>query len=317
MTFSSSKRIIVTLVIVLFSLVTPIGALAQGQPQYFDLTVIHTNDFHDYDPYALARNATIIKKIRAEVRNVLLIDAGDLFARGPYHKIFYGEMEMAAYNAMNYDAWELGNNEFKSHPSQAIADEKMYNLINQAKFPTLCSNIKAAEGEYLPGVKPYIIKPINGIKVGIIGVSSTKTKNYPQASNKIVEDPVLTVAKLIPEVKNESDIQILLSHAGLSTDVQVDMKLADSGLSLIIGADDHYVISQPIYRSGGIPIAQAGGEDNIYIGRVDLRYENKNGKWVLVSQHGQLYPINNKVPMDLEIKKIIDKYLSSVEKTAA
>lgn len=302
----------------LVSIMIPVFAFAeQAQPQVFKLTVIHTNDFHDYEPYALARKATIIKKIRSEVQNVLLVDAGDLFTRGPYHNIFYGEMEMAAYNGMNYDAWELGNNEFKGHPEQAVSDQKLYNLIEQAKFPTLCSNIKTTNGEYLPGVKPYIVKSIQDVRVGIIGVSSTKVRRYSQASNKIVEDPLTAVAELIPQVRKESDIQLLLSHAGLAVDVQMDMKLAGSGLSLIIGADDHYVIQQPIYRTGGIPIVQAGGEDNIYLGRVDLTYENRDGQWALVSQHGMLYPINDKIPMDLDIKKIIDGYLSTVKRPAA
>jgi 2',3'-cyclic-nucleotide 2'-phosphodiesterase (5'-nucleotidase family) len=138
------------------------GAAASGSPQTFELTVIHTNDFHDYDPYALARKATLIKKIRSEAKNVLLLDAGDIYVRGPYHKVFYGELEMAAMNAMKYDAWELGNNEFKGHHDPAVADEKLYNLINRAEFPTLCANIKTSSGEYLPGVQPYIIKPVMG-----------------------------------------------------------------------------------------------------------------------------------------------------------
>lgn len=307
-----------TLIWMVVSIMIPVYAFAEKvQPQVFKLTVIHTNDFHDYEPYALARKATIIKKIRSEVQNVLLVDAGDLFTRGPYHNIFYGEMEMAAYNGMNYDAWELGNNEFKGHPDQSVSDQKLYNLIDQAKFPTLCSNIKTANGEYLPGVKPYIIKSIQNVKVGIIGVSSTKVRGYSQASNKIVEDPLTTVKDLIPQVRKESDIQLLLSHAGLAVDVQMDMKLAGSGLSLIIGADDHYVIQQPIYRTGGIPIVQAGGENNIFLGRVDLTYENRDGQWVLISQHGMLYPINDKIPMDSEIRKIIDGYIATVKRPAA
>jgi len=307
-----------TLIWMVVSIMIPVYAFAEkAQPQVFKLTVIHTNDFHDYEPYALARKATIIKKIRSEVQNVLLVDAGDLFTRGPYHNIFYGEMEMAAYNGMNYDAWELGNNEFKGHPDQSVSDQKLYNLIDQAKFPTLCSNIKTVNGEYLPGVKPYIVKSIQNVKVGIIGVSSTKVRGYSQASNKIVEDPLTTVKDLIPQVRKESDIQLLLSHAGLAVDVQMDMKLAGSGLSLIIGADDHYVIQQPIYRTGGIPIVQAGGENNIYLGRVDLTYENRDGQWVLISQHGMLYPINDKIPMDSDIKKIIDGYIATVKRPAA
>jgi 2',3'-cyclic-nucleotide 2'-phosphodiesterase (5'-nucleotidase family) len=248
---------------------------------------------------------------------MLLVDDGDIFARGPYHKVFYGELEMAAMNEMHYDVWELGNNEFKAHPEQSVADEKLYNLINQAAFPTLCANIKTAAGEYLPGVKPYIVTPVNGVKVGIIGVSSTKTRSYSQASNKLVAEPLATVQELLPEVKNQSDIQLVLSHAGLAADVQMDMKLAGSGISLIIGADDHYVIAQPIYRSGGIPIVQAGGESNVFLGRVDLTFVEKDGKWVLAGQKGLLYPITQDIPMDGEIKAIVDRFLAKVQKAAA
>jgi len=155
------------------------------------------------------------------------------------------------------------------------------------------------------------------MRVGIIGVSSLKVKGYPQASNKLVEDPVATINELLPQIQEQSDAQLVLSHVGLAEDVTIDMKLANSGISLIIGADDHYVIKQPIYRSGGIPIVQAGGENNIYLGKIDLKYENKNGKWVLTSQQGELCPITDKIPMDAEIKKIIDQYLAKVTKPAA
>lgn len=305
-------------VVIAVSFANPAAALAaSSQPQVFDLTIIHTNDFHDYEPYALARKASIIKNIRAEKKNVLLVDGGDLSIRGPYHKAFYGELEMAVLNALKYDAWELGNNEFKAHPDQAVTDEKLYNLINQATFPTLCANVMTQEGTYLPGVQPYTIKPVAGINIGILGVTSNKVKTYPQASNKVVEEAVTTLKTLLPEVRKESDIQIVLSHAGLAGDLKIDKELSDSGISFIIGADDHFVIPQPIYRSGGIPITQAGGEDNIFLGRLDLTYENKDGKWVLKSHKGVLYPINDKVPMDPEIKNIVDGFLSKAKKIAA
>lgn len=314
---SKRKTVIISCLLICLNFILPAGTYAAEKQAAFTLTVIHTNDFHDYDPYALARKATLIKQIRAKSQNVLLLDAGDLYTRGKYHENFYGEMEMAAYNAMKYDAWELGNNEFKGHPNKAEAEKKVLNLVKQAKFPTLCANIKTTDGKYLPGVSPYFVKNVNGVRIGIIGVSSLKVKGYPQAADKLVEDPVTAVKELIPQVKEQSDIQIVLSHAGLAADATMDKQLADSGISLIVGADDHYVIERPIYRSGGIPIVQAGGEDNIFLGRIDLSFENKNGRWVLVSQQGQLYPITDKVHMDPEIKKIIDQYLTQVKKTAA
>ena len=295
---------------------SPLPVLAQDAPEIFQLTVIHTNDFHDHEPYALARKATLIRQIRAEKANVLLLDAGDLYTRGPYHKVFYGELEMAAMNAMKYDAWELGNNEFKGETELPGADERLYRLIGLAQFPVLCSNIKTDAGEYLEGVQPYIVKKVGGVNVGILGVSSLKVKKYSQGANKIVEDPVDTAKELLPQLQVQSDIQIVLSHAGLSEDVKMDMKLANKGLSLIVGADDHYVIEKPIWRSGGVPIVQAGGEGDIYLGRIDLTFERRAGKWVLVAQQGRLYHIDADIPMDPAVKAIIDRYLATVKKAA-
>ena len=317
MILSKYKLLIICPLLLCLVLLFPAGAIAAEEPASFTLTVIHTNDFHDYDPYALAQKATLIKKIRSTAKNVLLLDAGDLYTRGPYHQIFYGELEMAAYNALRYDAWELGNNEFKGRHDLAQADEKLYNLINQAAFPTLCANIKTSTGEYLPGVVPYIIKDVNGIKVGIIGVSSLKVKGYRQGASKIVEDPVKIAADLFPEVQEKTDIQIILSHAGLAMDKKMDKQLTEKGLSLIVGGDDHYLIRQPVQREGGIPIVQAGGENDIYLGRINLNYQKQNGKWVLLSHYSDLYHITPDIPLDEEIKGIIDKYMEKAAKPAA
>ncbi|MBL7884341.1 MAG: metallophosphoesterase, partial [Bacteroidia bacterium] len=60
------------------------------------LTILHTNDVHSHiDPFpdndpkypglgGAVRRAALIKKIRAEEKNVLLLDAGDIFQGTPY-----------------------------------------------------------------------------------------------------------------------------------------------------------------------------------------------------------------------------------------
>lgn len=314
--FSQRTWLWLAFLIIILTLASPL-LLAEAPLQQFNLTIIHSNDFHDFEPYALARRYTLIKQIRAEVKNSLLLDAGDLYNRGKYHTVFYGEMEMAAMNAMGYDAWEIGNNEFKGHADQATNDQKLLNLINQAKFPTLCANIKInGQGDYIPSVKPYIVKTVGGIKIGIIGVCADRVKEYPQSSNKTVADAFDTTSKLMPKVASESDIQIVLSHAGLPVDIKIADKLRDSGISAIISADDHIMTPQPITNPKGFPITQAGGEERMFLGRLDLTYEFKNNKWVLASFKGVLFPINDQVPLNPEIKAIIDNYMAKVLKPA-
>src|SRR3954469_15438007 len=66
------------------------------------LTILHTNDTHSrIDPFpendakypgmgGVARRAAVIKKIRSEESNVLLLDAGDIFQGTPYFNMYGG-----------------------------------------------------------------------------------------------------------------------------------------------------------------------------------------------------------------------------------
>src|SRR6187431_2760316 len=81
-----------------------LDAFANGRLQ--KLTILHTNDVHSrIEPFPMdgsrnqglggtARRSALIKKIRAEQENVLLLDAGDIFQGTPYFNKFGGELEM-------------------------------------------------------------------------------------------------------------------------------------------------------------------------------------------------------------------------------
>ena len=46
----------------------------------------------------------LINRIRREEKNVLLLDAGDIFQGTPYFNLYKGEPEMKAMAIMGYDA---------------------------------------------------------------------------------------------------------------------------------------------------------------------------------------------------------------------
>src|SRR5690606_36392710 len=76
------------------------------------LTILHTNDVHSrIDPFPMdgsrnqglggaARRATLIKRIRNEERNVLLLDAGDTVQGTPYFNLFGGKVEIELMSKM-------------------------------------------------------------------------------------------------------------------------------------------------------------------------------------------------------------------------
>ena len=103
--------------LVLFSV--SVLSLAQG----FSLTILHTNDNHarfeetnvrgflcnPSDAQAgecyggMARKATMIKKIRSETKNVLLISGGDVLTGTIWYRVYRGNATRFFMNELGYD----------------------------------------------------------------------------------------------------------------------------------------------------------------------------------------------------------------------
>jgi len=260
-----------------------LSCAASSEPNELRLTILHTNDLHGRMgnmPYY----ASVVDSVRATVENVLLLDGGDLYRRGKNEKQ-HGAVEIALLNSMGYDALTLGNAEFPFNDRE-LYDMAEHPMLRLANFPILCGNV-TLNGEYIAGVQPYIIKEIGGVRVAIIGVTSTKPRDrgYDLAKRYVFTDPVVRLEELVAEVSEVSDIQITLSHAGFFKDLQI------RGVSAIISADSHLAFQEPVVIKDGeldVPLVSAGGEDDNYLGRLDLVYRLERGKWVLKEFEGKL-----------------------------
>lgn len=286
----------------------------------YSLTVIYNNDIHGRVD-RLPQFKTLIDEAREECDNLLVLNGGDIFLRGEFQDQ-QGIPEMEMLNAIGYDAWVPGNNDFRIPPEGGTPEEgneQLQSLIDLAQFPTLCANVTMKEtGEYIDNVLPYTIKEAGGLNIGIIGVTSMKPQNreWEEVSDKVFESGEITVANLMEEITPQTDINIVLSHTGLA----IDTKIANvKGISAVIGADDHYIIASPIYYPGAdnyksSPIVQAGGEQDQYLGRLDLEYELVEDTWTLKDFNGYLYDITG-VESDSAIQVIIDEYRAQLEET--
>lgn len=308
----------ITAVAILILLGTQLWAQAN-----FELTILHTNDTHgmmlpfDYQGVVkydgkqlggLARRAALIEKLRKEAKNpVLLLEAGDVFTRGPWHTLTMGKPDFAAMNMMKYDAMCVGNNEFKASldtRSQTVFRQ----LMNSSKFPWLAANLTVGNtGVMVPGVKQYIIKKFGSVRVGIIGVTAPRSSEYPQTRGWSISDPIAVAKKLAPQVRRECDILIALTHIGDLMDRLLAEKVPE--LDAIVGGDSHTFIDPTIMIKRGnrpdLPIVQTG-EQGIFLGKLDLKFRNEDGKgWQLVSTHGVLLPVNASITPDAEVAKLL------------
>src|SRR5688572_32545323 len=139
------------------------------------ITILHTNDTHSQiDPLppndrnagkgGVARRATLVKRIRKENPNTLLVDAGDVLQGTPYFNFYKGEVEYKAMSAIGYDAGTLGNHEFDNGVEALAAALKF------ANFDILSANYDVKGTVLEPLVKRYVVKTVGGIRVGLFGL---------------------------------------------------------------------------------------------------------------------------------------------------
>ena len=99
------------------------------------LTVLHTNDTHAHLDNVPAR-CTLTTGARSEETqsDVLLLDAGDVFAGTPYFSLYKGQADLWYLEYLKYDAMCLGNHEFDK------GNDVLEDFVKNADFPVLCAN---------------------------------------------------------------------------------------------------------------------------------------------------------------------------------
>lgn len=203
--------------------------------------------------------------------NTLLLDAGD-WAQGTYAGgMDQGTTVVDLMGKMGYDAAAIGNHEFDWGRTQ------LTKLAEQAAFDVLDSNVLASEtGEVMPGVAPHTIKVVNGVKVGIIGVTTQDTPNLGAKSNTegvTFADTADSIKKSLPDLnKQGAEVLVLLSHC--ATDEDIKLATAVPELDVIIGGHDHEKLDEPIII--GKTIITKAGPHAKTLGQLDLVVPKKS-----------------------------------------
>ena len=257
------------------------------------LTILHTNDMHSHiHPFQSGRNkglggmaqrSALIKNIREENKNVLLLDAGDIFQGTPYFNMYKGELEIKLMSQMNYDAATIGNHDL---------DNGLVGLKKQLKhanFPFLIANYNFKNTILENTFSPYKIFDKNGIKVGVFGIGIELDGLVPKKlfGNTKYLDPIKTsnkYAKLLKD-KHKCDLIICLSHLGFKYKSQKisDLRLAKEtkNIDLIIGGHTHTFLKKPVISKNlddkNVIINQVGW-GGINIGKIDFVFQQNNYK---------------------------------------
>ena len=274
----------------------PVSLLANTD-EYTKISILHTNDWHSrIDPFpddggkfagmgGAAYRAHLIKEIRQQEKNVLLLDAGDIFQGTPYFNFYGGELEYKLMSEMGYDACTLGNHDFDA------GLEGILKQLPHATFPFLSANYNFDNTILKDKFKPYKIFVKDGIRIGVFGIGIKLQGLVPDKcyGDTVYNDPIATAQKTVNQLKHEEhcDLVICLSHLGYryKDDTVSDEVLAakTSDIDLIIGGHTHTFMDAPVsYKNsaGKETLIFQVGWAGINLGRVDFFMEKKSKrKW--------------------------------------
>jgi len=206
---------------------------------------------------------------------MLVLDAGDLLFKKFSNPIPENELKMAtdkahliigSFNLMGYDALGIGDDDL------TLGKELLLEISKKAEFPFLSSNIFDEASEKLL-FQPYLIKEINGLRIGIFSLLSPDLflgQSDPRRKGIILRPPVEVAQNMAKELQRKTDLIILLSHLGYQKDVELAQTV--TGIHLIVGSHTGINLVYPTVIKNTIILQMP--PKGIYAGRLDLTLTN-------------------------------------------
>jgi 2',3'-cyclic-nucleotide 2'-phosphodiesterase / 3'-nucleotidase len=321
---------------VLFSLALLSLALAGGaQAAELKLRILQTTDVHmnllnyDYyqdkptDEYGLAKTVSLIKAARAEAKNSLLFDNGDLLQGNPLGDMVARIRPLAAnevhpaykvLNLLKVDAANIGNHEFNyglPFLRQALAG---------AQFPYVSANVVEA-GSGKPAFTPYVILErsfqdeagvMRALKVGVIGFVPPQIMQWDRQNLEgrvQALDIVETARRLVPEMRAKgAELVVVIAHSGFEKTEQpkfaenVAAQLAQvPGVDSLLLGHAHAEFPSPTFAGyPGVDLARGSifgvpsvmpGRWGDHLGVIDLKLDNRSGAWKVVDSRAEIRAI--------------------------
>jgi 2',3'-cyclic-nucleotide 2'-phosphodiesterase/3'-nucleotidase len=308
------------------------------------LRVLETTDIHmhllawDYyqdqptDEYGLARTVSLIKAARAEVKNSLLFDNGDLLQGSPLGDFVARIRPLPAgqvhpvykvLNVLGVDAANIGNHEFNyglPFLRQAIAG---------AKFPYVSANTTLDDGDGdlsndLPAFTPYVILERTftddsgakvALKVGVIGFVPPQIMMWDRhhLTGRITAQDILESARrYVPEMRAKgADLVVAIPHSGFErgetprfAENSVARLAEVPGIDAILFGHSHGEFPSAAFADypkvdlargtiNGVPSVMPGRWGD-HLGVIDLVLDRGAGRWKITDSRAAIRPIRDR-----------------------
>ena len=321
-----TKKRLISFILSIVLLLGIIGVPANADEETVHLTILGTTDVHgnvynwsyedgaEVDGLGFVKVYSVVKSVREENPNTILIDNGDttqgtILTDDLYNTELIDEPHpvIDAMNFMGYDAMTLGNHEFN------FGTDFIEKIAEEAQFPILGANIYYKE-DGRNFVKPYTVKEVAGIKVGIIGLTTPNIPRWdgPKVTHLDFEPMYLACQKYIKELKEKENVDIIIATTHAGVEGEYDLGGGDSARKIIetnpeivafLVGHDHASVAETI----GNTVVGGAKDTGAQVVRFDLYLKNNGEKWDVVDKTVQLIDVTEYETSD-ELKEYTKAY---------
>lgn len=245
----------------------------------------------------LDRVATVIKAIRADRPDAILLDGGDTWHGSMTCYKTAGQDMVNVMNLLAPDAMTF-------HWEFTLGSERVQEIVESLPFAALGQNIFDTEwDEPAPLFPPYKMFERGGTKIAVIGQAfpympiANPGWMFPEYSFGIRDE---NMQAMVDQVRAEgAECVVVLSHNGFD----VDKKMASivSGIDVILSGHTHDALPEPALA--GQTIIVPSGSNGKFVTRVDL--DIRDGR--MMGFRHKLIPIfSDVITPDAEVAALID-----------
>lgn len=292
-----------------------------------DLQLLATSDLHGrFVPYdyainaedtsgSLAQVATVVKNLRSQNPNTILVDCGDTIQDNSADLFFKEDVHpmIAGMNELGYDTVTLGNHEFN------YGVDVLKKVMKASKAKVLGGNVYNPDTSEL--AEKYTIIEKNGVKVAIIGMVTPNITRWDAANLKgyTVTDPVEETKKVIAKIKDKADVMIAAVHMsetseyGVKNSGAIELAHACPEIDVIVAAHEHKAV-EGVYYNNILTVENKNGGQTV--AKVDIKLtKGSNGRYKVTNRTSKL--INTKeYPADPYMVSALANYDQMAKKDA-
>lgn len=283
---TSIQALLVLVLAALLVLPAAPGFAAGGDVGIVRLDILSVNDFHGAlaeagkNPGAAKLGGYLVAEKAKNPGGTLVLSAGDMLQGTPDSNMVYGRAVVQVMNVVGFDAMAIGNHEFD------WGIDCLKQRIGEAKFPVLSANIvDNNSGKPVDFAQPAVIIEKNGVKVGIIGITTPEaayTTSPKVVGGYTFGEPATVVNAMVPVLRSQG-AQVIVVLAHLSSDMDKSGRAigdaavlanAVEGVDVIVSAHSHRKVADIV---NGVAVVQGyyNGRD---VGKVSLAYSLREGR---------------------------------------